>query len=235
VQTQRHLIADASHELRTPIASLRANIQVLQEVARLPADEREDLRRTSCGTRRADGADRRCGGVGARVPGAPGALRRATMCAWTGSSGGDRRARRRGDVRFGPPLSPPWWRGCRADRSGGGQSARQRAQVEPGEGVVEVGLGDGVLAVRDHGQASRRATCSSCSTASTGPTVPGACRDRGWGWRSASGGRGSHGDMRRRATRPAGRCCGSPSGPALAPGSGPTPGPIQENGAAADG
>ena len=31
VEAQRHLIADASHELRTPIASLRVNIQVLGE------------------------------------------------------------------------------------------------------------------------------------------------------------------------------------------------------------
>ena len=30
VEAQRHLVADASHELRTPIASLRANIQMLE-------------------------------------------------------------------------------------------------------------------------------------------------------------------------------------------------------------
>ena len=45
VEAQRHLVADASHELRTPIASLRANIQVLEEADRLPADERERMRR----------------------------------------------------------------------------------------------------------------------------------------------------------------------------------------------
>ena len=32
VEAQRHLVADASHELRTPIASLRANIQTLEHV-----------------------------------------------------------------------------------------------------------------------------------------------------------------------------------------------------------
>jgi two-component system, OmpR family, sensor histidine kinase MprB len=44
VEAQRHLVADASHELRTPIASLRANIQTLQHADRLPPAERESLR-----------------------------------------------------------------------------------------------------------------------------------------------------------------------------------------------
>jgi two-component system sensor histidine kinase MprB len=45
VEAQRHLVADAGHELRTPIASLRANIQTLQDADRLPEAEREDLHR----------------------------------------------------------------------------------------------------------------------------------------------------------------------------------------------
>jgi two-component system, OmpR family, sensor histidine kinase MprB len=44
VEAQRQLVADASHELRTPIASLRANIQTLGEADRLPPDERAALR-----------------------------------------------------------------------------------------------------------------------------------------------------------------------------------------------
>jgi len=43
IQAQRHLIADASHELRTPMAALRSNIQIFLESHRLPADERADL------------------------------------------------------------------------------------------------------------------------------------------------------------------------------------------------
>jgi two-component system sensor histidine kinase MprB len=43
IQAQRHLVADASHELRTPIAALRSNIQIFLESDRLPADEREGL------------------------------------------------------------------------------------------------------------------------------------------------------------------------------------------------
>jgi two-component system sensor histidine kinase MprB len=43
VQAQRHLIADASHELRTPMAALRSNIQVFLEADRLPVEERAEL------------------------------------------------------------------------------------------------------------------------------------------------------------------------------------------------
>jgi two-component system, OmpR family, sensor histidine kinase MprB len=45
VEAQRQLVADASHELRTPIASLRANIQTLQHAGRLSSVEQEALRR----------------------------------------------------------------------------------------------------------------------------------------------------------------------------------------------
>jgi two-component system sensor histidine kinase MprB len=44
VEAQRHLVADAGHELRTPIASLRANIQMLEDIDRLPEAERVGLR-----------------------------------------------------------------------------------------------------------------------------------------------------------------------------------------------
>jgi two-component system sensor histidine kinase MprB len=44
VEAQRHLVADASHELRTPIASLRANIQTIEDLDRLPETERAALR-----------------------------------------------------------------------------------------------------------------------------------------------------------------------------------------------
>jgi two-component system sensor histidine kinase MprB len=45
VASQRQLVADASHELRTPIASLRANVQVLSDADRLPREELDALRR----------------------------------------------------------------------------------------------------------------------------------------------------------------------------------------------
>ncbi len=46
-EAQRHLVADASHELRTPIASLRANIQMLGDADRLPPPSASRCARTS--------------------------------------------------------------------------------------------------------------------------------------------------------------------------------------------
>jgi two-component system sensor histidine kinase MprB len=43
VRAQRQLVADASHELRTPVTSLRTNIEVLLVGAELDADDRERL------------------------------------------------------------------------------------------------------------------------------------------------------------------------------------------------
>jgi two-component system sensor histidine kinase MprB len=43
VDAQRQLVADASHELRTPVTSLRTNIEVLLEGGELPDDDRRRL------------------------------------------------------------------------------------------------------------------------------------------------------------------------------------------------
>jgi two-component system, OmpR family, sensor histidine kinase MprB len=43
VSAQRHLVADASHELRTPVTSLRTNIEVLLAGDELPDDDRRRL------------------------------------------------------------------------------------------------------------------------------------------------------------------------------------------------
>jgi two-component system sensor histidine kinase MprB len=44
VEAQRSLVADASHELRTPIATLRANFQLLRDADRLSPAEQASLR-----------------------------------------------------------------------------------------------------------------------------------------------------------------------------------------------
>jgi two-component system sensor histidine kinase MprB len=43
VEAQRQLVADASHELRTPVTSLRTNIEVLLAGGELPSDDRRRL------------------------------------------------------------------------------------------------------------------------------------------------------------------------------------------------
>jgi two-component system sensor histidine kinase MprB len=46
IESQRNLVADASHELRTPIAALRSNIQIFLDADRLPTEEREGLQQS---------------------------------------------------------------------------------------------------------------------------------------------------------------------------------------------
>jgi two-component system, OmpR family, sensor histidine kinase MprB len=43
VHAQRQLVADASHELRTPVTSLRTNIEILQQARDMEPDERQRL------------------------------------------------------------------------------------------------------------------------------------------------------------------------------------------------
>jgi two-component system, OmpR family, sensor histidine kinase MprB len=43
VHAQRQLVADASHELRTPVTSLRTNIEILQQAENMDAEERRRL------------------------------------------------------------------------------------------------------------------------------------------------------------------------------------------------
>jgi two-component system sensor histidine kinase MprB len=46
IESQRQLVADASHELRTPIAALRSDIQIFLDSGRLPQEERAGLQQS---------------------------------------------------------------------------------------------------------------------------------------------------------------------------------------------
>jgi two-component system sensor histidine kinase MprB len=151
VQAQRRLVADAGHELRTPIASLRANIQVLGESERLPGAEQESLRQDIVGE-----LDELTALVADVVELARGtssegrqpdevrldAIVRAAI----------ERAQRRGVVRFEQRLEPTVVTGQadRIDRAVGNLLENAR-KWSPDGGLVEVALQDGVLSVRDHG------------------------------------------------------------------------------------
>jgi two-component system sensor histidine kinase MprB len=154
VQAQRHLIADAGHELRTPIASLRANIQVLQEAQRLPPHDLESLRQDVLAELDeltalvGDVVELARAGNGAGLQAAPlddVRLDHIVEHALT-------RARRRGDVRFQAELAPTLLRGNaqRIDRAVSNLLDNAR-KFSPSRGLVEVTLEDGELSIRDHG------------------------------------------------------------------------------------
>lgn len=150
VQAQRHLIADASHELRTPISSLRANIQILGEADRLAPAEQESLRADIVAE--LDELTALVGDVvelarGAARDGASEDVRLDEVVQGTVAS-----ARRRGEVSFELSLEPTIVLG-QADRIGRAVSnlIDNARKWSPAGGVVEVALKDGVLSVRDHG------------------------------------------------------------------------------------
>jgi two-component system sensor histidine kinase MprB len=159
VQAQRHLIADASHELRTPISSLRANIQILGEAERLAPAEQESLRADVVAE--LDELTALVGDVvelarGAEPDGAADDVRLDELAAAAVAS-----ARRRGagggeggggEVSFELKLEPTVVRG-RADRIGRAVSnlVDNARKWSPPGAQVEVSLKDGVLSVRDHG------------------------------------------------------------------------------------
>jgi two-component system, OmpR family, sensor histidine kinase MprB len=150
VQAQRHLIADASHELRTPISSLRANIQILGEAERLPPQEQNSLREDIVAE--LDELTALVGDVvelarGAATDGAAEDVRLDELVEATAAS-----ARRRGDLHFELTLEPTMVLG-QADRIGRAVSnlIDNARKWSPAGAAVQVALKDGVLSVRDHG------------------------------------------------------------------------------------
>jgi two-component system, OmpR family, sensor histidine kinase MprB len=150
VESQRHLIADASHELRTPIASLRANIQILQDAGRLAPEDQEGLRAdiiseldelTSLVGDVVELARGGRSGRGAEDVRLDEIVREAVE-----------RNRRRGELRFEVRLEPTIVRGeaDRVNRAVSNLLDNARKWSPPG-GLVEIELGAGVLSVRDHG------------------------------------------------------------------------------------
>ncbi|HWG08582.1 MAG TPA: HAMP domain-containing sensor histidine kinase [Solirubrobacteraceae bacterium] len=147
---QRQLIADASHELRTPIASLRVNIQTLEEAHRLPPAEQQRLRADIVDE--LDELTTLVGDVvelarGSRSPSEREEVRLDELVAEVLT-----RTRRRGELSFEVELQPTVVRGeaDRINRAVSNLLDNARKWSPPGA-VVEVALRDGVLTVRDHG------------------------------------------------------------------------------------
>jgi two-component system sensor histidine kinase MprB len=156
VQAQRHLIADASHELRTPIASLRANVQVLAEAERLSPDEQESLRRDI--VEELDELTALVADVVELARGASPAAMADDVRLDQLVEQAVQRARRRSDLQFELELEPTMVRG-QADRIARAVSnvVDNARRWSPPGGVVEISVGDGTLSVRDHGPGFKEA------------------------------------------------------------------------------
>ncbi|HEY5261079.1 MAG TPA: HAMP domain-containing sensor histidine kinase, partial [Solirubrobacteraceae bacterium] len=150
VEAQRNLIADASHELRTPIASLRANIQVLSEADRLPPEDQVSLRADIVSE--LDELTRLVGDVVelARGASAKGVAEDVRLDEIVRDAVG--RTERRADLRFDMQLEPTTIRG-EADRVARAvMNLLDNARKWSPEGErIEIDLHGGVLTVRDHG------------------------------------------------------------------------------------
>ena len=150
VESQRNLVADASHELRTPIASLRANIQVLADAERLPPEDQAGLRADILSE--LDELTRLVGDV---VELARGTERKATLNDVSLGEivrGAVQRAQRRSRTPFDVDLEETIVRGEaeRIDRAVSNLLDNARKWSPAGE-PIEVSLHDGQLTIRDHG------------------------------------------------------------------------------------
>jgi two-component system sensor histidine kinase MprB len=151
IEAQRNLVADASHELRTPIAALRSNIQIFLESGRLPAEERQALQQSIIAE--LDELTQVVANVVELARGAgPSARREQVELDSLVYDAVDRARRRAPQIEFKLDLEPTIVEGV-PDRV-----ARAITNVvdnarkwSPADGTIDVGLRDGTLTVRDHG------------------------------------------------------------------------------------
>jgi len=152
VEAQRQLVADASHELRTPIASLRANIQVLEDADRLAPADREALRADIVAE--LDELTALVADVMELARGAkPGEVLDDVRLDLIVGAQVERAQRRAGEaVLFDAQIEPTMVAGEpeRISRAVSNLLDNARRWSPPG-GVVEVVLREGTLSVRDHG------------------------------------------------------------------------------------
>jgi two-component system sensor histidine kinase MprB len=155
VQAQRNLVADASHELRTPIASLRANLQLLRDEALLSAADRAALR--SDMIEELDELTGLVGDVvelarGAKPSGGMGDVRLDEIVA----AAIERTRRRAPELDVQARLEPTLIKG-EGDRLSRAISNLLDNAVKwsPPGGLIDVELRDGTLSVRDHGPGFR--------------------------------------------------------------------------------
>jgi two-component system, OmpR family, sensor histidine kinase MprB len=150
VAAQRHLIADASHELRTPIASLRANIQTLGEAQRLPSEEQAALRADVVAE--LDELTALVADVVELARGAAPEEARDEVRLDELVRVAVERARRRGELAFDLDLEQTLVRGQPERIARAVSNLVDNARKwSPDGATVEIALKEGTLSVRDHG------------------------------------------------------------------------------------
>jgi two-component system sensor histidine kinase MprB len=151
IESQRQLIADASHELRTPIAALRSNIQIFLESERLPREERGELQQSILAE--LDELTQIVADVLALARGsAPTSRHEPVELDTLIREAIDRTQRRAPELRFHLELEPTVIvndpdRVARAVTN----LVDNARKWSPPDGEVEITIADGVLSVRDHG------------------------------------------------------------------------------------
>jgi two-component system sensor histidine kinase MprB len=151
IASQRNLVADASHELRTPIATIRANLQLMRDEALLSAEDRAALRADVI--EELDELTALVGDVvelarGSKPSGEHGEVRLDEVV----RQAIERARRRAPGLDFHQVIEPTLVEG-EADRISRAVTnlLDNAAKWSPTGGVVEVTLQDGLVTVRDHG------------------------------------------------------------------------------------
>jgi two-component system, OmpR family, sensor histidine kinase MprB len=151
VQSQRNLVADASHELRTPIATIRANLQLMRDEELLSPEDREALRRDVIDE--LDELTALVGDVvelarGSKLAGEPGEVRVDEIV----TAAVERTRRRAPQMTVEASVEPTlvYGEGDRIARAAANLLDNAAKYGQSGH-IIEVTLADGVLSVRDHG------------------------------------------------------------------------------------
>jgi two-component system sensor histidine kinase MprB len=151
IESQRNLVADASHELRTPIAALRSNIQIFLDSEQLAPEERTSLQDAILAE--LDDLTQTVADVVELARGAQPSSHREPVELDSFVRDAVERARRRApQIEFSLDLEPT------VIDAAPDQIARAITNVidnarkwSASDGLIEATLRDGVLSVRDHG------------------------------------------------------------------------------------
>jgi len=149
IETQKRFVADASHELLTPVTSLQTNLEVLAKAPRLPAAKRKDLIGDVLGELRE--VRKLVGNLVELARGKNGERRGPVRFDGVVSDCIDQATLRYPKLHFVAALEPTTVEGdSRLERAVWNLLENAAKWSEPG-GLVEIGLAGGELVVRDRG------------------------------------------------------------------------------------